>query len=149
MLSDDFRAALEAGDVRLVRKMWASVMPHLPQISAEDGEMVMHRARTAAETVSFKARAYSHRWLTERGFSSGLPDRLKPSAERLYPRIAEGVGISINFRSKWMKPAELEVRGAMESVVADMYANGDTDPARVRPRMMEARERTMRQLFGR
>jgi hypothetical protein len=31
MRHEDFRAALEAGDVRLVRKMWAAFMPHLPQ----------------------------------------------------------------------------------------------------------------------
>lgn len=108
----------------------------------------MHIARTQAETVSFKARAWSHRWLTERGLPSHLPDRLKPSAERLYPRVVEGVGISVNTRNPFLKPAMIEVRQSMEAVVADCYANGDTAPAIVRPRMMEARERTMRQLFG-
>lgn len=148
MMHDDFRAALEAGDVRLVRKMWAASMPHLPQIEAKDAETAMHMARTQAETVSFKARAWSHRWLSERGLPSGLPDRLKPSAERIYPRIAEAVGISVNFRSAFMKPAAVEVRQAMETVVADCYANGDTAPAIVRPRMFAARDKAMRSLFG-
>jgi hypothetical protein len=142
MRQDDFRAALEAGDVRLCRRMWSAFMP--PQPEPEHAETAMHMARTAAETVSFKARAWSHRWLTERGSPSQLPDRLKPSAERLYPRIAEGVGISVDLH----KPGMLEVRTAMEAVVADSYANGDTDPAVVRSRMAEVRKRTIRQLFG-
>jgi hypothetical protein len=147
MRQDDFRAALEAGDVRLCKKMWAAFNPHLPQ--PEDPEAAMHMARTVAETVSFKARAYSHCWLTERGLPSQLPDRLKPSAERLYPRPVEAVGISVNCRNPWLKPAMVEVREAMEAIVSDCYANGDTNPLIVKPRMQEARERTMRQLFGR
>lgn len=146
MRQDDFRAALEAGDVRLVKRMWAAFMPHLPQ--PEDAEAAMHMARTVSETVSFKARAWSHRWLSERSLPSQLPDRLKPSAERLYPRVVEGVGISVNTRSPYLKPAMIEVRKAMEDVVNDCYANGDTAPAIVRPRMLEAREKTMRSLFG-
>lgn len=148
MRHDDFRAALEAGDVRKVRKMWAAFMPHLPQPDADGAEAAMHVARTAAETVSFKARAWSHRWLTEQGLPSRLPDRLKPSAERIYPRVVEGVGISVNARSPLLKPAMAEVRRAMENAVSDCYANGDTSPAIVRPRMFEAREKTLRSLFG-
>jgi hypothetical protein len=108
----------------------------------------MHHARTQTETVSLKARAWSHRWLTERGLPSGLPDRLKPSAERIYPRVATSVGISVNTRSPWLKPAMVEVRRSMEDAVEDCYANGDTAPAIVRPRMFEAREKTLRSLFG-
>jgi hypothetical protein len=147
MRQDDFRAALEAGDVRKCSRMWAAFNPHLPQ--PEDPEAAMHMARTVSETISFEARAYSHRWLSERDLPSQLPDRLKPSAERLYPRVAEGVGISVNCRNPWLKPAMIEVRGAMEAVVSDCYANGDKDPAIVRPRMFEARDKTMRSLFGR
>lgn len=149
MKHEDFRAALEAGDVRMVRKMWAAFMPHLPQPKPEDAEAVMHHARTQMETLSFKARAWSHRWLTERSLPSGLPDRLRPSAERIYPRVATSVGISVNTRSPWLKPAMFEVRQAMEAAVEDCYANGDTAPAIVRPRMFDAREKTLRQLFGR
>lgn len=149
MRHDDFRAALEAGDARLVRRMWAAFMPNLPQPKPQDAEAAMHMARTAAETVSLKARAWSHKWLSERGLPSQLPDKLKPSAERLYPRIVEGVGISVNCRNPFLKPAMAEVRRSMEDAVADSYANGDTDPVRVKARMLEARQRTMRQLFGR
>lgn len=150
MRHEDFRAALEAGDVRKLRRMWSAWFPHLPQpSSAEQAETVMHYARTQAETVSFKARAWSHRWLTERSLPSGLPDRLKPSAERIYSRIVEGVGISVNCRNPVLKPAMVEVRKAMEDVVADCYANGDTAPELVRALMFEAREKTMHSLFGR
>lgn len=148
MRHEDFRAALEAGDVRMVRRMWSAFMPHLPQPDRDGAEMAMHMARTAADTVSLKARAWSHRWLTERGLPSQLPDKLKPAAERLCPRVVEGVGISVNCRNPFLKPAMIEVRQSMEGVVADMYANGDTEPAPVKSRMLKARERTMRQLFG-
>lgn len=144
MRHEDFRAALEAGDVRQCRRMWSAFMPHLPQ--PENAEAAMHMARTAAATVSLKARAWSHRWLTERGLPSQLPDKLKPSAERLYPRVVEGVGISVNARSEWLKPAMVEIRHAMEDAVADCYANGDRDPLIVRPRMFEAREGALKQL---
>lgn len=150
MRHEDFRAALEAGNVRLLRRMWSTWFPHLPQpTTAEQAEAVMHHARTQAETISFKARAWSHRWLTERALPSGLPDRLRPSAERVYSRVVEGVGISVNCRNPILKPAMIEVRKAMENAVADCYASGETDPAIVRPRMAEAREKTMHSLFGR
>jgi hypothetical protein len=150
VLQDEFRAALEAGDVQRLRKMWSVAAPHLPQPTSDaEAEVVMHRARTESETVSLKARAWSHRWLSERNLPSGLPDMLKPSAERMYPRVVEGVGLSINCRNPYFKPAMIEVRQAMEGVVEDCYANGDTDPAIVRPRMAQAREKVMRQLFGR
>ena len=109
----------------------------------------MHHARTAAESVSLKARAWSHRWLCERDLPSALPDHLKPSAERLYPANKMAVGISVNFRSAWMKGAEAEVRGAMEAEVLNADAHGRIeDAAFVKARMMEAKGRTMRALFG-
>lgn len=147
---DDFRQALEAGDVRRLRRMWSSFMPHLPQPeNAEQAEITMHHARTVAVSISFRARAYSHRWLAERSLPSGLPDNLRPKAERLYPVIAEGVGISVNTRNPYLKPAMVEVRQAMEAAVEEAYADGRRDPAFVTSRMNLARERTMRALFGR
>lgn len=149
MKHEDFRQALEAGDVRLCRRMWASVFPSLPQPGPKEAEASMHMARTGAETVSFKARAYSHSWLTERGYPSQLPDNLKPSANRMYPHVVTSVGISVNTRNPLLKPAMLEVKAAMETAVLDCYANGDTDPIVVSERMAAARQQTMKQLFGR
>lgn len=109
----------------------------------------MHRARTEAESVSLKARAYSHRWLVERNLPSGLPDELKPKAERLYPVPAQAVGISVNFRSEWMRPAAVKVRGAMETAVGEAFADGRRDTAFVSARMAEAKDKTIKALFGR
>lgn len=148
-----FRALLEAGDVDALRKAWSRVAPHLPQpASREQAEVVMHHARTQTASLPLRARAWSHRWLSERGLPSGLPDPLRPKAERIYPRIAEGVGISVNFKSAWMKPAAAEVRGAMEDAVSEAYA--DTrggqrpDPGFVAARMKDAKARKLRALFG-
>lgn len=150
MKQADFYAALEAGDVRLVRRMSASFMPHLPQPKTAAGaEIAMHMARTVCEFINPKARLYSHSWLKERDLPSQLPDRMKPSAERVYPIVVEAVGISVNTKNPILKPAMIEVRQAMEEAVLDCYANGDTASAIVRPRMMEAREKTLRSLFGR
>lgn len=74
---------------------------------------------------------------------SQLPDSLKPSAERLYPTVVAGVGISVN--SKY-EAVEVAVRGAMENAVHDCFANGDTDPALVKRMMEEARQKERKSL---
>ena len=141
--SDEFRALLEAGDVDGLVKAWRVVAPHLPQPKSRDqAEIVMHIARTQAASVTLQKRQYSHGWLTERQLPSGLPDELVPT-------IVEAVGISVNFRSAYLKPAAGEVRGAMEAAVEDCYANGDKDPVVVQAQMAAARDRTMKALFGR
>lgn len=146
-----FRNLLEIGDVEGLRAFYAQHCPAMPQPATSDqAEIVMHRARTEAESVTLRARAYSHCWLTERDLPSGLPDVLKPRAERMFPRVIESVGISVNFRSPWMQGAEDEVRGSMEHAVLDAYADGKQgDPAFIKQRMAEAKTRTMRALFGR
>lgn len=117
--------------------------------TVEQAEIVMHMARTQAESLPLRARAYSHCWLTERALPSQLPDALKPSAERLYPVVVDAVGISVNTKNEYLRPAMLEVRGAMEYAVADAFADNRKDSPFVTQRMNEARERTMRALFGR
>lgn len=145
-----FRNLLEAGDVEGCRAHFASSSPHLPQAqSRAQAEIVMHIARTSSASVSTRARAYSHRWLLERDLPSQLPDKLKSVADRLYPERRVSVGISVNFRSPWMRGAECEVRGAMEGAVLDADAHGRIeDAAFVSARMAEAKERAMRFLFG-
>ena len=147
--SSEFRRLLEEGDVTALVDSWARLAPGMPQPDTrENAEIALHLARTVSVSVEFKYRAWSHRWLTERGLPSRLPDRLRPKAERLYPVIAEGVGISVNTKSDYLLPALLEARGAMEYAVNDCYANGDTDPALVRARMREAKVKTLRALLG-
>lgn len=128
---------------------WIELFPGMPQPrSYEAAETAMHMARTGAATVQFSKRAYSHRWLTERDLPSQLPDELKPNAEQLCPVVQDCVGISVNTSSPLLVPAMIEVRGAMETAVEVAYADGQRDPAFVKARMFEAREKTIRQLFG-
>lgn len=150
MSAATFRNLLEAGDVEGCRAYWRQHGSHLPQPETRDqAEIVMHHARTGADSVSFKARAWSHRWLIERDLPSGLPDRLRPSAEQICPVRKTAVGISVNFRSAFMKGAEKEVRGAMEQAVLDADADGRIeDAAYVSARMAEAKAKAMRTLFG-
>lgn len=149
MHSAEFRRCLEQIDVAGIRKLWAAVSPHLPQPKTDDETLVtIHRARTQAESIALKLRAYSHRWLLDNGHPSALPDALKPSAERIYPRVVESVGISVNFRSPVLKPISKLVRGAMEDAVMDAYAHKRTEPAFLKARMAEAKSIAIRKLVG-
>src|SRR5262245_24049227 len=94
--SAHLRQCLEMLDVAAVRKLWTELPPFLPLLDSDEVVLkTMHVARTASEAMRFSYRAYSHAWLTERGLPSLLPDELKPKAERMYPRIVEGVGIAV------------------------------------------------------
>lgn len=150
MSSRAFRNMLEAGDIEGLRSFWCGAAPGMPQPETyEQAEIVMHMARTSADSIGFKKRAYSHRWLTERDQRSQLPESLKPRAEQLFPVVVEAVGISVNFRSEYMAPAAALVRGAMEHSVKNTFADGQRDPVIVRALMFEAKNREMRALFGR
>lgn len=138
----EFRQLLEDGDVDGLWRAWGRVAPHLPQPKSRDeAEITMHIARTAAASIPEAARQYSHRWLTERNLPSQLPGGM-------LPRIVEAVGISVNFHSSYLKPAATEIRTAMETAVLDRFAMGDNNPLVVQAAMAEARDRTMRALFG-
>lgn len=147
--SAEFRRCLERLDINGMRKLWRHVSPHLPQ-PGSDAEILitLHHARTQAESMPLKLRAYSHHWLRERSYPTGLPDQLKQSAERMYPRIAEAVGISVNAKSSFMKPIASIVQRAMADAVEDAYADGKTEPGFVKTRMFEARDRTLSKLIG-
>lgn len=149
MHAAEFRRCLEQLDVAGIRALWRHVSPHLPQpVSDTEALVTIHGARTQTESLSNKARFYSHRWLLDNGFPSSLPDVLRPSAERMYPRIVEGVGISVNFRSPILKPITDPVRVSMEDAVSEAYADGKTEPTFVKVRMQEAREKSIRKLVG-
>lgn len=150
MSASAFRNALERADVTYLRAYWATHAPHLPQPETdEQAEIIMHRARTEAASLSLKSRAWSHRWLAERSLPSGLPDALRPRAERMYPIIAEAVGISVATRSTIFQPAADEIRRSMEDAVEECWADGRRETPFVRQRMGEARDRTIKALFGR
>jgi len=147
--ADALRETLIAGDHRQMARIWVEAFPHLPPLETDQAaEIALHRARTEAESVPLNLRAWSHRWMVERGYPSGLPDRLRPSAEQLCPKIAEMVGIFVKPASEATAPAALEIRQAMSDAVEDAYAEGRTDPAFVRARMADARQRARKSLFG-
>lgn len=151
MAHKQFRDLLEAGDVDGLVRGWRELFPAMPQpATREQAEIIMHRARTEAESIGFRARAYSHAWLCERGLPSGLPDHMRASADRLYPREALGVAISVNASSPILRPAMVHVREAMEHAVLDAEAEGRlSDSPFVKARMAEAKAREMNALFGR
>lgn len=141
---DAMRECLIDLDVQRATAVWAAVAPGLPAPRNGDEALVaLHMARTAARCVPFRLRAWSHRWLAERGLPSRLPDAMRPNAERMYPRIVDAVGIAVKSRFAEVVTA---VRGAMEHAVNDCYANGDREPGIVRPRMLDARARELRGL---
>lgn len=138
-VSGEFRRALEEMDVAGARKIWRYVAAHLPQPRNDAEALIMlHHARTAAASVRFNLRAYSHAWLLERNYPSGLPDELRPKAERLYPRIVDAVGLSVSSRYPEIKAG---VERAMTDAILEAYADKRTDPEFVKARMMAARER--------
>lgn len=146
-----FRECLEKLDIAGMRKLWQHVSPHLPQPNRDEEILVtLHMARTQANSIALKMRAYSHAWLIERGYPSSLPDHMKPAATRLYPIVAKAVGISVNFKQPLLKQAGLEIRGAMENAVLEAYADGkQDDDSFIKARMAEARNKTMTKLLGR
>lgn len=149
MMHDDFRAALEACDVALVRRMWHHVSPNMPQPrDDEDALQRIHYARTLMDVISFDRRAYSHAWLLERALPSGLPDHLKPRAQRLYPVTVSAVGIAVRGSSAIGRQLAPLIRGVMSAAVSEAYADGRTDPEFVKVRMREAKDRELDRLLG-
>ncbi len=72
-----------------------------------------------------------------------MPDELKPKAERIYPRIVEAVGVSVKAMGGNI-PLAKAIERAMSDAAAEAYADGNRNPAFIKQRMQEARERVMR-----
>jgi hypothetical protein len=140
----EFRRCLNDCDVVGLRRLWSHCFPHLPQPRTDlQALIILHRARTEANSSPLRLRAYSHRWLEDNGHQSGLPDHLKPSAERMYPKIVSAVGIAV--QSLWRPADEVKaIEAAMSNAVAEAYADGKKDPEFVTQRMKEARERFLK-----
>jgi hypothetical protein len=141
---------MTALDVERARKIWGVAFPHLPSIDSDVHMLItLHMARTQSETIDERLRFYSHQWLSERGYPSQLPDKLRPAAERLYPIKVSSVGISVNIKSELFRPLVTHVRGAMENAVMEVYSDGKQDDVNlIRQRMFEARRFTVRKLLG-
>jgi hypothetical protein len=75
----------------------------------------------------------------ERGLPSGLPDHLKPKADRIYPRTVEAVGVAVLATSADGVTRARAIEKAMSDAVAECYADGERDPEIIKSRMAEAR----------
>jgi hypothetical protein len=145
------KLCLEEMDVEGIRSLWHLIAPNMPQPQSDLEAMVtLHMARTMAPFLVPRQRYYSHRWLLDHGYPSQLPDHEKPLAERIYPQIVSGVGISVNTSSELLKPVVPYVQSAMENAVHEAYADGRRDDIPfIKRRMTEARETVIRKLLGR
>lgn len=151
MAAAELLLLLESGDVEGCRAYTRKHAPHQPQPETrEDAEIVFHHTRTIVSGLTLGARAYSHAWLRERSLPSGLPDELKPAAERLHPVIVEGVLISVlNANNDMARMAKPLVEADIAEAVADAYARGKTETGYIRGLMADTKARSMRSLFGR
>lgn len=116
-----------------------------PRLDRAKAEIAMHVARTMANSVPEKLRLYSHFWLKDRSLPSMLPNDLLPKAIKLEPIITEAVAISVKPSSAYNIPLATAVRHAMQDAVLEMYDDKVTDPATIKARMMEARDKVRRQ----
>jgi len=134
-------------DINGIRKLWAHVAPHLISEAQDDEQTLIsiHMARTTAESIPFRFRAYSHRWLTERSLPSQLPDDMKPRAERMYPRVISAVGICVATLGNKKTDYHLAVMRGMGDVVENYYADGIEDPATIKAGMKEVHDRLRKQ----
>jgi hypothetical protein len=149
-IAGEMQKCMVVFDIERTRQLWPIAFPHLPPITS-DGEAraMLHLARTSSEALNTRLRFYSHQWLLERNLPSALPDHLRPSAERMYPRVAKAVGISVNANSELMRPIVPFVREAMSHAVLETFADGHKDDSDVvKRRMMEAKRTTVRKLLG-
>lgn len=148
--ADQFRQALERGNADELWRIWAHAFPNMPGPKTHaQAEIVMHRARTEARSIPLRGRAYSHAWLSERGVPSALPDKLRPQAERMYPRVVAAVGIAVKVPLV-IAAIGVEVERAMSDAVLEVQADGVALDNRevVHGRMFEARELTLTKLLG-
>lgn len=146
------RRCLDELDVNGMRKLHARMYPHLP--SPGDNKLVlatMHRARTQRRDMPLRARAYSHTWLLAHGYPSGLPDMLKPKAERIYPRKVGATGFAPSFSSPILKPIKTHVEHDVGVVILDAYATDKVDRIdhrKLRSEMLAETARSIRRLVG-
>lgn len=132
-----FRRCLEELDVVGICQLWYEAYPHQHQPkNNEQALIVLHHARTRAASIDEAKRCYSHRWLLDRGFKSGLPDKLKPKAEQVYPSTQGAVGFSSNILSGDVARKK-HIEAIVSNAVLEAYADGIIDPLKVKARMME------------
>lgn len=147
--SDEMTRCLIECDTAGVRRLWKYIAPHLPQPTSDREALIsIHMSRTQMDCLNLRLRAYSHRWLIDNGYPSQLPDRLKPRAERMYPRIVEACGIAVVGRSALGRQVAPIIQRAMMDAAEDCFANGDREPAVLGAHIQQARKDAIRKLLG-
>lgn len=135
-----FRECLLDLDVKKARRVWNATFPDsIPPGDDKTMLATLHMARTTAESLPLKYRAWSHCWLKDNGLPSQLPDHLKPSAERMYPREVSSVGVAVMSSLGIKNERAKHIEKAMSDAVAECYADGVTDVDVIKNRMKEAR----------
>lgn len=143
--SAELRRCLEQCDIAGARALWAHVAPNLPQPADDIVTLAtIHHARTQAEYIRFRLRAYSHAWLVERALPSALPDELRPRAQRMYPVIKDAVGIAVGRPNSRHRERNRAIERAMGEAVLECYAENKKDPAHIYARLREVREKVFR-----
>jgi len=135
----EYRRCLKELDVDAMRRLHHAATGK--ELSDAEALAAMHYARTQAGSMPLRLRAYSHSWLLERELPSGLPDALKPMADRLYPRQVTAVGVAVGTISGVKTPLAKNLEKVMSDAVAEMYADGVTDTTLIKSRMIEAYRR--------
>ena len=149
MAQSEFSQLLEDGNPHVLVAAWGKLFPGMPgPETVEAAEIQMHMARTAAESVRFRYRAYSHAWLLERGLPSQLPEEMRLPAERIHPVVVEAVIVGKPKMPEWLAPVADEVHKAMIIAVEDCYANGDRDPTVVQVQMDAAAKAAQARMLG-
>jgi len=135
------RRCLIECDVAQMRRLDQHLMPHLSALSDRDILITIHVTRTLSDFVPFRLRAYSHRWLTDNGYPSRLPDVLRPKAERMYPVVVSAVGVSSQAGPGRAKTAfNYAIEKVMSDAVLEAYADGHAnEPQIVKARILERR----------
>ena len=138
-----FRDVLDTGDAARYRLIWGDVYPSLPQLKdIDEARLSLHQARTSAESVRLEKRLYSHSWLRERGFQSGLPVELRPEGEQVEHRIISAIGVAVTSMSSspTRRLEAKEIERIMANAGADLIRAGIFDKELTAKHMWQARE---------
>jgi hypothetical protein len=128
-------------DVPAAMALWQHARPDMPQPENTHQALIMiHYARTKMRKLPSKLRFYSHCWLIGEGLPSGLPDNMRSRAERMYPVVANAVGVSSGSGPGSKGPLNFAIEKVMAEAVLEAYADGHShEPDIVKARILEKR----------
>lgn len=139
--SDAMQRCIRDCDAALAMRIWKHERPDAPQPeNIHQATMMLHYARTVLNNIPHKERFWSHRWLIDNNYPSGLPDHLKAKAERMYPTAVGAVGIASGSGPGSKGPFNYAIEKVMCDAVLEMEADGHKlDSPVVKARMLEKR----------